>query len=139
VPSVKLWTKQVYRVEMDFTSRSDGQLQVGEGQMVRLEQIFDDGWALCTLSDTEKQGLLPRACLSTWPIKERRHYASSSNTSERALGVSPTDSQSFRFYRQHSRPGTPKPGTESKPATESKPPSVKKQSISPTLSTFFRL
>jgi hypothetical protein len=44
VPSVKLWTKQVYRVEMDFTSRSDGQLQVGEGQMVRLEQIFDDGW-----------------------------------------------------------------------------------------------
>ncbi|KAF4231033.1 hypothetical protein CNMCM8980_000500 [Aspergillus fumigatiaffinis] len=155
VPSVKLWTKQVYRVEMDFTSRSDGQLQVGEGQMVRLEQIFDDGWvslvhqflsvyrltpqALCTLSDTEKQGLLPRACLSTWPIKERRHYASSSNTSERALGVSPTDSQSFRFYRQHSRPGTPKPGTESKPATESKLPSVKKQSISPTLSTFFRL
>ncbi|PKX92841.1 uncharacterized protein P174DRAFT_421878 [Aspergillus novofumigatus IBT 16806] len=139
VPSVKLWTKQVYRVDMDFTSRSDGQLQVGEGQMVRLEQIFDDGWALCTLTDTEKQGLLPRACLSTWPIKERRHYASSSNTSERALGVSPTDSQSFRFYRQHSRPGTPKPGTESKPATESKPPSVKKQSISPTLSTFFRL
>jgi hypothetical protein len=44
VPSVKLWTKQVYRVEMDFVSRSDGQLQVGEGQMVCLEQIFDDGW-----------------------------------------------------------------------------------------------
>ncbi|GFG17382.1 hypothetical protein IFM5058_08446 [Aspergillus udagawae] len=133
VPSVKLWTKQVYRVEMEFTSRSDGQLQVGEGQMVCLEQIFDDGWALCTLTDTEKHGLLPRACLSTWPIKERRHYASSSSTSERALVVSPTDSQSFRFYRQQSRPGTPKP------APESKPPSVKKQSISPTLSTFFRL
>ncbi|GIK03411.1 hypothetical protein Aspvir_007480 [Aspergillus viridinutans] len=133
VPSVKLWTKQVYRVEMDFTPRSDGQLQVGEGQMVRLEQIFDDGWALCALTNTEKQGLLPRACLSTWPIKERRHYASSSNTSERALGISPTDSQSFRFYRQQSRSGSPKP------ATESKPPSVKKQSISPTLSTFFRV
>lgn len=151
VPSVKLWTKQVYRVEMDFMSRSDGQLQVGEGQMVRLEQIFDDGWvsrlnqiplgknirltpqALCTLTDSEKQGLLPRACLSTWPIQERRHYASSSNTSERAVGVLPIDSQPSRFYRQHSQPGTPKPGT------ESKPPSVKKQSISPTLSTFFRL
>ncbi|KAF7183742.1 hypothetical protein CNMCM7691_004092 [Aspergillus felis] len=135
VPSVKLWTKQVYRVETDFVSRSDGQLQVGEGQMVCLEQIFDDGWALCTLTDTEKQGLLPRACLSIWPIKERRHYASSGSTSERALGVSPSDSPSFRFYRQQSqsRPGTPKP------ATEPKPPSVKKQSISPTLSTFFRL
>ncbi|GIJ82109.1 hypothetical protein Asppvi_000612 [Aspergillus pseudoviridinutans] len=132
-PSVKLWTKQVYRVEMNFVSRSDGQLQVGEGQMVCLEQIFDDGWALCTLTDTERQGLLPRACLSTWPIKERRHYASSGSTSEPARGVSPTDSQSFRFYRQQSRPGTPKP------APESKPPSVMKQSISPTLSTFFRL
>ncbi|KAF7130959.1 hypothetical protein CNMCM5793_003894 [Aspergillus hiratsukae] len=161
VPSVKMWTKQVYRVEMDFSSRSDGHLQVGEGQMVLLEQIFDDGWALCTLTDTEVQGLLPRACLSTWPIKERRHYASSSNASERAPGstrdFSPTDSQSFRFYRQQSRPGTPKPGPESKPPSlESKPPSLKKQStspqqsispqqstslqqsISPTLSTFFR-
>lgn len=44
VPSAKLWTKQVYRVEMDFPSRSDSHLQVCEGQMVLLEQVFDDGW-----------------------------------------------------------------------------------------------
>ncbi|RHZ48580.1 uncharacterized protein CDV56_103547 [Aspergillus thermomutatus] len=136
VPSVKLWTKQVYRVEMDFAPRSDGHLHVSDGQMVLLEQIFDDGWALCTLTETETQGLIPRACLSTWPIKERRQYASSSTASERtpssATGASPTDSTSLRFYRQHSRPGTPKPGP------ESNPPSVKKQSISPSLSTVFR-
>ncbi|EAW10401.1 uncharacterized protein ACLA_048730 [Aspergillus clavatus NRRL 1] len=124
VPSVKLWTTQIFRVEMDFAPRHDGHLAVREGQVVRLEQIFDNGWALCVLLETDTQGLLPRACLSTWPIKERRHYAPSSTYSERA-GVSPTDSQSIRFYRQHSRPSTPKPS------------SVKKQAISASLSTVF--
>lgn len=94
------------------------------------------------MTDTEVQGFLPRACLSTWPIKERRHYASSSTASERAPGstrdFSPTDSQSSRFYRQQSRPGTPKSGPESKPPSLKKQSTSPQQSISPTLSTFFR-
>ncbi|KAL4866553.1 hypothetical protein BDV12DRAFT_199033 [Aspergillus spectabilis] len=107
VSLVKLWTVQVYRVDMAFSPRRDGHLEVSEGQTVRLEQIFDDGWVLCTLTETEMQGLVPRACLSTWPMKECRQYAPSNTSSNRypgsTMSPSPTDSESFRFYRQHSQ------------------------------------
>ncbi|KAL4812969.1 hypothetical protein BDW67DRAFT_188202 [Aspergillus spinulosporus] len=122
VSSVKLSTVQVFRVEMAFVPRNDGHMDVSEGQLVRLEQTFDDGWAWCTLVDTGIQGLVPRACLSTWPLKEHRPYTPSSICSDRGPGgmasLSPTDSQSVRFYQRHS-PGTSRSGL------GSKPPSVK--------------
>jgi hypothetical protein len=37
-------TYQVYRVEFSFRSRSAGHLEVTEGETVRLEQNFDNGW-----------------------------------------------------------------------------------------------
>jgi hypothetical protein len=122
---------------MPFAARSTGHLEVSEGTMVRLDQAFDDGWvsllfiatlinqtntpqALCTVTQTDQRGLIPRACLSTWPLKERRNYTSSindqhlRNASSASLPISPVDSvngQAFRFYRQaSSRPGTPKNG-----------------------------
>ncbi|BCS19471.1 uncharacterized protein APUU_12299A [Aspergillus puulaauensis] len=120
VPSIKPWSVHVYRVDMPFAARSTGHLEVSEGMMVRLDQAFDDGWALCTVAQTDQRGLIPRACLSTWPLKERRNYATSvndphiRNASSASLPISPVDSiaaQSFRFYRQaSSRPGTPKEG-----------------------------
>ncbi|KAL4962599.1 uncharacterized protein BDV14DRAFT_210412 [Aspergillus stella-maris] len=115
VTSFKPSTITVYRIDMPFRPRSTGQLEVTEGMLVRLDQAFDDGWALCTVTDTEKRGLIPRACLSTWPQKDSRSYAPSiadphlRNASSASLPISPVDSvaQSFRFYRQQSRSGTP--------------------------------
>jgi hypothetical protein len=44
VPSVITRTFQLYRVEFTFTPRSTGHLEVSEGDTVRLEQNFDNGW-----------------------------------------------------------------------------------------------
>ncbi|KAL4739367.1 hypothetical protein BDV11DRAFT_205207 [Aspergillus similis] len=122
ISPVKLSTVQVFRVEMAFVPRNDGHMEVSEGQLVRLEQTFDDGWAWCTVVETGMQGLIPRACLSTWPLKEHRPYTPSSTCSDRGPGsmtsLSPTDSQSVRFYQRHS-PATSKSGL------GLKPPSVK--------------
>ncbi|KAL4792862.1 hypothetical protein BDV19DRAFT_391684 [Aspergillus venezuelensis] len=115
VTSFKPSTITVYRIDMPFRPRSTGQLEVTEGMLVRLDQAFDDGWALCTVTDTEKRGLIPRACLSTWPQKDSRSYSPSisdphlRNASSASLPISPVESvaQSFRFYRQQSRSGTP--------------------------------
>ncbi|KAL4733187.1 hypothetical protein BDV11DRAFT_210411 [Aspergillus similis] len=121
ISPVKLLTVQVFRVEMAFVPRNDGHLEVSEGQLVRLEQTFNDGWAWCTLVETGMQGLIPRACLSTWPFKEHRPYTPSSIYSDRGPGslasLSPTDSQSFRFYQRHS-PRASKSGLGSKPPSE---------------------
>ncbi|KAL4942026.1 hypothetical protein BDV06DRAFT_235689 [Aspergillus oleicola] len=118
VTSFKPSSVTVYRIDMPFKPRSTGQLEVSEGIMVRLDQAFDDGWALCTIVDTEQRGVIPRACLSTWPMKDRRNYAGSvtdphiRNASSASLPISPVESvaQSLRFYRQHSRSGTPNNG-----------------------------
>ncbi|KAL2817547.1 hypothetical protein BJX63DRAFT_429594 [Aspergillus granulosus] len=110
-PSITVRTFQVYRVDISFASRSTGHLEVTEGQTVRLEQSFDDGWALCTLTDTGRQGLIPRAYLSTWSIKsnDRQDYANSNGGSDRGQSnstpassvYSPVDSsQPSRFYRR---------------------------------------
>jgi hypothetical protein len=50
VSSVKLSTVQVFRVEMAFVPRNDGNMEVSEGQLVRLEQTFDDGWVSLLLA-----------------------------------------------------------------------------------------
>ncbi|KAL4949853.1 hypothetical protein BDW69DRAFT_187929 [Aspergillus filifer] len=115
VTSFKPSSITVYRIDMPFRPCSTGQLEVTEGMLVRLDQAFDDGWALCKITDTENRGLIPRACLSTWPQKDSRSYAPSisdphlGNVSSASLPISPVESvaQSFRFYRQHSRSGTP--------------------------------
>ncbi|CEL04922.1 hypothetical protein ASPCAL06046 [Aspergillus calidoustus] len=150
VPSVITRTFQLYRVEFTFTPRSTGHLEVSEGDTVRLEQNFDNGWALCTLTTTERQGLLPRAYLSTWPIRtgttnERLEPSPSiANTptglerwrsnASRAKTPTPSimsgNSQPSRFY---SRPGTAMSGASG--GQDSKAPSMRRtQSLSPTAS-----
>lgn len=50
ISPVKLSTVQVFRVEMAFVPRNDGHMEVSEGQLVRLEQTFDDGWVSLLLA-----------------------------------------------------------------------------------------
>ncbi|KAI9374437.1 hypothetical protein BJX61DRAFT_540785 [Aspergillus egyptiacus] len=122
-PSVKLLTLQLYQIDMSFTPRSTGQLNVTEGQIVKLEQAYDDGWAMCTLTDARLQGLIPRACLSSWPVKICRmdtlhgsNAADSARTQRRpspVSSVSAPDSQPSRFYRQATGSGPSSPRCES--------------------------
>lgn len=42
--SIEVFRKKVYRVDMPYNPRSDGELAVQEGDYVIISQIFDNGW-----------------------------------------------------------------------------------------------
>ncbi|KAL2784715.1 hypothetical protein BJX66DRAFT_343752 [Aspergillus keveii] len=134
---------------------------VTEGETVRLEQNFDNGWALCTVTTTERQGLLPRAYLSTWPIRTGTATATATNTErlspspgpglESSASIANTPTGLERWRSNASRAKTPTPSIlsasgngpsrfYSRPETvasgeNSKAPSLKRgQSLSPTVS-----
>ena len=61
----------VHRVQLDFKPSMEDELELHAGQLVRLLHEYDDGWALCIRMDRSKQGVAPRTCLSTRPVKPR--------------------------------------------------------------------
>jgi hypothetical protein len=61
----------VHRVQQDFEPTMDDEMRLRAGQLVRLLHEFDDGWALCSRMDTSQQGVVPRTCISTRPLKPR--------------------------------------------------------------------
>lgn len=61
----------VHRVQLDFKPTMDDELELRAGQLVRLLHEYDDGWALCIRLDRSQQGVVPRTCLSTRPVKPR--------------------------------------------------------------------
>ncbi|KAL2257736.1 hypothetical protein VTK26DRAFT_9249 [Humicola hyalothermophila] len=61
----------VHRVQLDFKPTLDDELELRAGQLVRLLHEYDDGWALCIRLDRSEQGVVPRTCLSTRPVKPR--------------------------------------------------------------------
>lgn len=61
----------VHRVQLDFNPTLDDELDMKAGDLVRLLHEYDDGWALCIRLDRSKQGVVPRTCLSTRPVKPR--------------------------------------------------------------------
>ncbi|KAI9793979.1 MAG: hypothetical protein M1833_000497 [Piccolia ochrophora] len=61
----------VHRVQLDFKPSMDDELGLRAGQLVRLLHEYDDGWALCIRLDRSQQGVAPRTCLSTRPVKPR--------------------------------------------------------------------
>ncbi|KAL1888543.1 hypothetical protein Sste5346_009499 [Sporothrix stenoceras] len=61
----------VHRVQLDFKPTLEDELELRAGQLVRLLHEYDDGWALCIRLDRSKQGVVPRTCLSTRPVKPR--------------------------------------------------------------------
>lgn len=61
----------VHRVQLDFKPTLEDELELRAGQLVRLLHEYDDGWALCIRLDRSQQGVVPRTCLSTRPVKPR--------------------------------------------------------------------
>lgn len=61
----------VHRVQLDFNSTLEDEMDLKAGQLVRLLHEYDDGWALCIRLDRSQQGVVPRTCLSTRPVKPR--------------------------------------------------------------------
>ncbi|KAJ4310361.1 hypothetical protein N0V84_011009 [Fusarium piperis] len=61
----------VHRVQLDFKPTLDDELDLKAGDLVRLLHEYDDGWALCIRLDRSRQGVVPRTCLSTRPVKPR--------------------------------------------------------------------
>ncbi|XXG99351.1 mannosyltransferase [Hypoxylon texense] len=61
----------VHRVQLDFKPTLDDEMGLRAGQLVRLLHEYDDGWSLCIRLDRTQQGVVPRTCLSTRPVKPR--------------------------------------------------------------------
>ncbi|KAH6634886.1 hypothetical protein B0J18DRAFT_406484 [Chaetomium sp. MPI-SDFR-AT-0129] len=61
----------VHRVQLDFKPTLPDEMVLFAGQLVRLLHEYDDGWALCIRLDRSQQGVVPRTCLSTRPVKPR--------------------------------------------------------------------
>ncbi|KAK3389632.1 hypothetical protein B0H63DRAFT_102462 [Podospora didyma] len=61
----------VHRVQLDFRPTLEDEMGLVAGQLVRLLHEYDDGWALCIRLDRSQQGVVPRTCLSTRPVKPR--------------------------------------------------------------------
>ncbi|KAI0098317.1 hypothetical protein GGR51DRAFT_565770 [Nemania sp. FL0031] len=61
----------VHRVQLDFKPSMDDELELQAGQLVRILHEYDDGWALCIYLNRSRQGVVPRTCLSTRPVKPR--------------------------------------------------------------------
>ncbi|OIW28271.1 hypothetical protein CONLIGDRAFT_370804 [Coniochaeta ligniaria NRRL 30616] len=61
----------VHRVQLDFKPTLEDEMELRAGQLVRMLHEYDDGWALCIRLDRSKQGVVPRTCLSTRPVKPR--------------------------------------------------------------------
>ncbi|KAI0852714.1 hypothetical protein F5Y00DRAFT_153509 [Daldinia vernicosa] len=61
----------VHRVQLDFNPTLEDEMDLKAGQLVRLLHEYDDGWSLCIRLDRSKQGVVPRTCLSTRPVKPR--------------------------------------------------------------------
>jgi len=61
----------VHRVQLDFKPSLEDEMELKAGELVRLLHEYDDGWALCIRLDRSRQGVVPRTCLSTRPVKPR--------------------------------------------------------------------
>ncbi|EHK43424.1 hypothetical protein TRIATDRAFT_294460 [Trichoderma atroviride IMI 206040] len=61
----------VHRVQLDFKPTLDDEVELKAGDLIRLLHEYDDGWALVIRMDRSQQGVAPRTCLSTRPVKPR--------------------------------------------------------------------
>ncbi|KAG5929273.1 hypothetical protein E4U53_002477 [Claviceps sorghi] len=61
----------IHRVQLDFKPSLEDEMEMKAGELVRLLHEYDDGWALCIRLDRSQQGVVPRTCLSTRPVKPR--------------------------------------------------------------------
>ncbi|KXX76264.1 Myosin-1 [Madurella mycetomatis] len=87
----------VHRVQLDFKPTLADELELRAGQLVRLLHEYDDGWALCIRLDRSQQGVVPRTCLSTRPVKPRPAQAGGGS-----LRGGPPVNPSYHHQHQHS-------------------------------------
>ncbi|CAH0015616.1 unnamed protein product [Clonostachys rhizophaga] len=113
----------VHRVQLDFKPTLEDELELRAGELVRLLHEYDDGWALCIKLDRSRQGVCPRTCLSTRPVKPRNAQGGQSPNFPFA---SPARDQSPR------RPMTPKGGADARPASPNVWPSVQNSGPGPS-------
>ncbi|KAJ5161675.1 hypothetical protein N7492_007067 [Penicillium capsulatum] len=110
----------VYRVQMDFNPSMDDELALRTGSLVRMLHEYDDGWALCVRLDRSQQGVAPRSCLSSRPVKPRARLPPGAIPGPRGpprmgphgspippAGRIPSGPAATRFYPQGSRPRSP--------------------------------
>jgi len=118
----------VHRVQLDFKPTLEDEMELKGGELVRLLHEYDDGWALCIRLDRSRQGVVPRTCLSTRPVKPRvapgatrngppinpQHSTPHSPARPRtATGPGPAHQSGLRgqpYGRQQQGPGGPAPG-----------------------------
>ncbi|KAJ5614343.1 hypothetical protein N7528_007997 [Penicillium herquei] len=109
----------VYMVEIDFTPRKTGQLEIQQGQSLGISKIFDNGWvsrvffsfftdhenladqlkALGVRLDSPEAGLVPRSHLSASPIRQQVQCDEQRRSSKRySLPQQTFNALSSRFY-----------------------------------------
>jgi hypothetical protein len=79
-PTSEAPASTVHRVQQDFEPTMDDEMELRAGQLVRLLHEFDDGWALCVRLDNTKQGVVPRTCISSRPLKPRSQNGDSTSS-----------------------------------------------------------
>ncbi|KEY71349.1 hypothetical protein S7711_08545 [Stachybotrys chartarum IBT 7711] len=62
----------VYRAQLDFEPSLDDEMELRAGDLVRVVHEFDDGWALCKRIGGSREGIVPRTCLSSNPVRPRQ-------------------------------------------------------------------
>lgn len=96
----------VHRVQLDFKPTLEDEMELKAGQLVRLLHEYDDGWALVIRLDRSEQGVVPRTCLSTRPVKPRTNPNNNPGASLRG-GPPVNPSYGHRHQNSFSRPRSP--------------------------------
>ncbi|KAK2590545.1 hypothetical protein QQS21_011778 [Conoideocrella luteorostrata] len=131
----------VHRVQLDFKPSLDDEMGMKAGDLVRLLHEYDDGWALCIRLDRSQQGVVPRTCLSTRPVKPRTPQGgrrpgppiNPSGQFPRGPGQRPTTPQGRPMTPQGMPQGRPRmgPGGPNGPGPRPMSPSGRSQSPGP--------
>ncbi|KAK8051749.1 variant SH3 domain-containing protein [Apiospora rasikravindrae] len=119
----------VHRVQLDFKPSLEDEMELKAGQLVRLLHEYDDGWALCIRLDRSQQGVVPRTCLSTRPVKPRP--AGGPPGARNGPPVNPNRGPGGTPRGQ--RPMTPQGGRPQSPAMMSRPQSPAMRPQSPAM------
>lgn len=123
-------TSAVHRVQLDFKPTLEDEMGLRAGQLVRLLHEYDDGWALCIRLDRSEQGVVPRTCLSTRPVKPRP-----ANGGPRGPPVNPQRGPNYhpsgRPMTPQGGPGYPRPESPIRPMTAGRPQSPAGRPMSP--------
>ncbi|KAF4513625.1 hypothetical protein G6O67_000873 [Ophiocordyceps sinensis] len=61
----------VHRVELEFKPTLADEMELRIGDLVRLLRKYDDGWCLVIRLNRSQQGVVPRTCISSRPLKPR--------------------------------------------------------------------